>query len=55
MGFLLRCRVGDGGGPSVVALQGVIANHSRTAAVKSRGGKRRGKRRAVLSGSGETR
>jgi hypothetical protein len=30
----------------VVALQGVIANHQRTAAVKSRGGKRRGKRRA---------
>ena len=30
----------------MVALQGVIANHPRTAAVKSRGGKRRGKRRA---------
>lgn len=43
---LMRCRTGDGGGPSVVALQGVIANHPQTAAVKSRGGKRCGKRRA---------
>jgi hypothetical protein len=42
----MRCRAGDGGRSSVVALQGVIANHPRTAAVKSRGGKRRGKRRA---------
>jgi|SRR5580692_3721863 hypothetical protein len=43
---LMRCCAGDGGRPSVVALQGVIANHPRAAAVKSRGGKRRGRRRA---------
>jgi hypothetical protein len=41
------CCMGDGGGPSVVALQGVIANHPRAAAVRSRGGERRGRRRAV--------
>jgi hypothetical protein len=42
----MRCCAGDGGRPSAVALQGVIANRPGTAAVKSRGGKRRGKRRA---------
>jgi hypothetical protein len=43
--FLPGCS-GDGGGPSVVALQGVAANRPRAAAVKSRGGERCGKRRA---------
>jgi hypothetical protein len=33
--------------PSVIALQGEIANHPQTAAVKSRGGKRCGTRRAI--------
>jgi hypothetical protein len=42
----MRSCIGDGGRPSVVALQGEIANHPQTAAVKSRGGKRCGKRRA---------
>jgi hypothetical protein len=51
--FSMRCRARDGGAgrlfvrwPSAVALQGEIANHLQTAAVKSRGGKRCGKRRA---------
>lgn len=51
--FSMRCRAGDGGAgrlfvrwPSAVALQGEIANHQQTAAVKSRGGKRCWKRRA---------
>ncbi len=43
---LMRCCTGDGGRPSAVALQGEIANHPQTAGVKSRGGKRCGKRRA---------
>jgi hypothetical protein len=43
---LMRSCTGDGGRPSAVALQGEIANHPQTAAVKSRGGKRCGKRRA---------
>lgn len=42
----MQCRVRDGGRPSVVALQGEIANHPQTAAVKSCGGKRCGTRRA---------
>ncbi len=49
----MQCRASDGGAgrlfvrwPSAVALQGEIANHPQTAAVKSRGGKRCGKRRA---------
>jgi hypothetical protein len=46
VGSLMRRRIGDGGRPSVVALQGEITNHPQTAAVKSRGGKRCGKRRA---------
>jgi hypothetical protein len=40
-----RC-AGDGGRPSVVALQEEATNHPRAAAVKSRGGERRGRRRA---------
>jgi hypothetical protein len=42
----MRCCAGDGGRSSVVALQGEATNHPQTAAVKSRGGKRCGKRRA---------
>jgi hypothetical protein len=39
---------------SAVALQGEAANHPRAAAVKSRGGERRGERRAVsASGVGQ--
>ena len=37
---------GDGGGPSVVALQGEATNRPQAAVVKSRGGERCGKRRA---------
>ena len=44
--MLVLCCAGDGGRPSVVALQEVIANHPRAAAIKSRGGERRGRRRA---------
>jgi hypothetical protein len=33
--------------PSVIALQGEITNHPRAAVVKSHGGKRRGRRRAI--------
>jgi len=43
--FLLPCCAGDGGRSSVVALQGEATNHPRAAAIKSRGGERRGKRR----------
>lgn len=50
----MQCRARDGGAgrlfvrwPSAVALQGEIANHPQTAAVKSCGGKRCGTRRAV--------
>jgi hypothetical protein len=43
-----RCCVDDGGFcSSVVALQGEITNHPHAAAVKSRGGERCGRRRAV--------
>ena len=43
---LPRC-IGDGGRSSVVALQGEATNRPRTAAVKSRGGERRGRRRPI--------
>lgn len=52
--MLLSCCIGDGGWPSVVALQGEATNHPRAAAVKSRGGERRGKKRTVWSASGVT-
>jgi len=45
--FLIPGCPGDGGGPSVVALQGEATNHPQAAAVKSRGGERCGKRRAI--------
>jgi hypothetical protein len=49
-----RCCVDDGGfWTSVVALQGEITNHPQAAAVKSCGGERCGRRRA-LSASGVT-
>ncbi len=41
----MRCCAGDGGRPSVVALQGEATNRPQAAAVKSRGGERCGKRR----------
>ncbi len=44
--FLIPGCSGDGGGPSVVALQGEATNRPQAAAVKSRGGERCGKRRA---------
>ena len=44
--FLLPGCSGDGGRPSVVALQGEATNRPQAAAVKSRGGERCGKRRA---------
>ena len=51
--FLIPGCSGDGGWPSVVALQGEATNRPQAAAVKSRGGERCGKRRA-LSASGVT-
>ena len=52
--FLMPCRARDGGAgrlfvrwPSVVAVQVEATNHPQAAAVKSRGGKRCGKRRAI--------
>lgn len=44
-----RC-AGDGGRSSVVALQEEATNHPRAAAVKSRGGERRGESRAFECG-----
>ena len=51
---LMPCHARDGGAgrlfvrwPSVVAVQAEATNHPQTAAVKSRGGKRCGKRRAI--------
>jgi hypothetical protein len=51
--FLIPRCAGDGGRSSVVAVQAEATNHPRVAAVKSRGGERRGRRRA-LSASGVT-
>ena len=51
--FLVRCRAGDGGRPSVVVVQAEATNHPQAAAVKSRGGERCGTRRAS-SASGVT-
>ena len=41
----MRFCAGDGGRPSVVALQGEATNRPQAAAVKSRGGERCGERR----------
>ena len=42
-GLWMRCCVGDGGGPSGIALQGEISNHRELLRLRAVGGERRGK------------